>query len=180
MSLVVTIKKKSSWEFDTFGSGGVSVGYVAANGGTVRLKDPQGIIHSFYYGGIGAGISAGLKLPKIGKVQVRTKKGPLTGSIGPAPFPSKGSLFITNDFSGDELEKSNLRGLCAFVDIGAGIIVGYSGVALLLNLSPWWLSGIPATIPLLLGSADAVLLMRGPNVGIQAQIGGAAFLGALV
>lgn len=124
----------------------------------------------------------GVKLPKIGKVKIKTKEVPLTGTIAPTFFESFGYLYITENFSGEELTVSNIRGLCAFVDIGAGLIAGCSGVGMLLNLSPWLLpmASNPALAPIFFGSADAVLLMRGPNVGIQAGIGGAAFLGGLV
>ena len=183
MSLMVTIKKESAWKFNTFGSGGASIGIFAANGGTVRLNEPNGALHSFYYGGVGAGASFGIKLPKIGKVQIETKKGPVTGTVGPTPFPSKGQLYVTENFSGEELSTSNIRGLCAFIDVGGGLLIGYSGVAMLLNLNPLWLAaapGSPIAMQLFLGSADAVLMMSGPNVGVQAGIGGAVFLGALV
>jgi hypothetical protein len=177
MGLTVTIKKESAWKFNTFGSGGLSVGFVAVSGGQVVLDDPSGNATTFTYGGAGGGLSAGLKIPKIGKIQIKTPKGPATGSGGPMAFPSTGALYITDAFKGDELSTSDIQGLCAFVEVGGGIIGGGSGVAMLLDLNGWWLAGIPTTVPLLLGSASAMLLMAGLNVGVQAQVGGAAYLG---
>lgn len=177
MGLAVTIKKESAWKFNTFGSGGLSVGFVAVSGGQVVLNDPSGTATTFTYGGAGGGLSAGLKIPKIGKLQIKTPKGGATGSAGPFAFPSTGALYITDAFGGDELAKGDIQGLCAFVEVGGGIIGGGSGIAMLLDLNGWWLAGIPATAPLLLGSASAVLLMAGLNVGVQAQVGGSAFLG---
>ena len=183
---ILTVKKESAWEFVTFGSGGLSLGYFSAEGGTVVLKDLSGTDQQFIYGGAGAGLAAGLKIPKIGKVQVNTRKGPLTGNVGPTAFPSTGKLFVTDNCEGNDLTKTDIQGLCSFIEVGAGLIAGGSGVAMAVGLNPLYLASIlggPLAIPfgghLLISSAKGVLLMAGVNVGIQAQIGGAAYLGYL-
>lgn len=183
---MLTITKQSGWEFVTFGSGGLSVGFVAAEGGTVVLKDLSGEERQFYYGGAGGGLSAGLKIPKIGKVRIKSRAGDITGNVGPTAFPSTGALFVTDNCSGDDLTESEIQGPCAFIDVGAGLIAGASGTAMAVGLNPLYLMALaagpmatPFAAQLLISSAKGVLLMAGLNVGIQAQIGGAALLGYL-
>jgi hypothetical protein len=175
----ITIKKLSRWEFITWASGGVGVGLVAASGGKVVLKSPQGTEVDFYYGGIGAGLGAGFKLPKLGRVTIPKLKG--TATVGPTPFPSTGSVAITTDFEGDELTESNIRGLCCFAEAGGGLIGGGSGTAMLLNLDPKRLPLLisPVFAQYFFDSADAVLLMAGLNVGLQAGGGIAGLIGYL-
>lgn len=182
MGLIVLIKKSSAWQFVTFGSGGLSLGLFSAAGGKVVLQSPTGIIKTFYYGGAGAGLSAGLKIPKIGKVQIKTIKGPLTGSGGPTEFPSTGKLLVTDSFQGEELLVSDIQGPCIFTEVGGGIIAGASACAMYFGIDPLRLSllGMPVIgAQLAINSAKGMLLMAGLNVGIQAQIGGAMYVGYL-
>ncbi len=127
MGLALTIKKESAWKFNTFGSGGLSVGFAAVSGGQVVLDDPSGNPITFTYGGAGGGLSAGLKIPKIGKLQIKTTKGGATGSAGPFAFPSTGALYVTDAFGGDELAKGDIQGLCAFIEVGGSAFLGYIG-----------------------------------------------------
>lgn len=178
-----TIKKTSAWSFNTFGSGGLSLGLISVSGGEIVLNDPAGAATTFYYGGGGGGVSLGLKLPKIGKVQIETSKGAVTGSAGPTAFPSTGQLYITDNFSAAEFTKSDIQGVCAFAEVGGGIIGGGSGIAMFIGVNPL---NVPLAISIpgwgakkLLNSARGLLLMAGANAGIQAQIGGAIYLGYL-
>ncbi len=185
----ISIKKKSAWDFQTFGGGGVGVGWVAAAGGAVVLRNPTGTDETFYYGGAGGGASVGLKLPKIGKLQVKVPK--VQGKQGfaaagaPFSFPSGGALYVTDACSGPDLTKSDIQGLCVFVEIGGGLALGASGIAMLLGASPAWLLGLtnpmtfPFTISMMMDSCPGLLLMAGANVGVQAGGGVAGILGAL-
>jgi hypothetical protein len=190
-NVIVNTKKTSNWEFVTFGSGGLSLGVFAAEGGKVVLKNPVSRQEeNFYYGGAGAGLALGLKLPKIGKVQINTRKGPLTAVGGPTAFPSKGTVLVTTGFVGDELTGNDIKGVCCFTEIGAGVIGGGSGCVMFVGLNPLILScfgsaqllgglGTVAVISILLASARGIILMAGANIGIQAQIGGAFYFGYL-
>jgi hypothetical protein len=181
----MTVKKASAWKFVTFGSGGLSLEFVAAEGGQAILQDPKGVQDAFTYGGIGAGLSLGLKIPKIGKLRIPTKRGALTGGVGPTAFPSTGEVFITSSFSGNELSRSDIQGVCAFVEAGGGLLGGGSGTAMLLNLNARLLPLVLAPVvgslgtQLFLNSAKGILLMAGLSVGLQAQVGVAAYLGYL-
>lgn len=190
--LTTTIKKKSAWDFVTFGSGGIGLEFFAAEGGTIVLTNPSTKNNeSFYYGGAGVGLSAGLKIPKIGKVQIPTPKGGLTGSGGPTAFPSTGTVFVMDGCSGNDLTTSDIQGICCFVEVGGGIIVGGSAAAMLVGLDAARLLALgPATavggpvgsnlaMQFLIASAKGLILMAGVNAGIQAQIGGAAYGGLL-
>jgi hypothetical protein len=187
--LSVTVTKSSAWDFVTFGSGGIGLGYFAAEGGTIVLKNPStGIDESFYYGGAGVGLSAGLKLPKIGKVQINTRKGPLTGAGGPTAFPSTGTVMVTDACPGADLTTSDIQGLCCFTEVGGGLIVGGSAAGMYVGLDAVRLAAFAASaLPFgsslasqfLLASAKAIILMAGINAGLQAQIGGAVYMGYL-
>ena len=177
MNLTVSVRP-SAWQFVTFGSGGVGVGFFAASGGTIVLKSPAGNDISFYYGGAGAGLSAGLKIPRLGRVQIPTRGGPGTGSVGPTAVPSTGTIMVTGNVAG-ELTESDIQGCCAFVEAGGGLIVGGSGVALLAGCNPAWLA-VPVIGPeRFTNSARALIMMAGLNVGVQAQVGITASIGYL-
>ena len=183
MGLTSNVNKFSAWDFVTFGSGGVSVGYVAVEGGQMILKSPAGKDVTFIYGGAGAGLSVGLKIPKLGKIQIPTPKGPLTGSGGPMAFPSTGKVLAADNLPGGDLSESDISGLCMFAEVAGGIIGGGSGTAMFIGLNPIYLSalvGLPSFgAQLLLNTARGMILMAGLNVGTQAQIGGAVYLGYL-
>ena len=80
----VFLKNESAWQFVTSSTGGIGVEFVAAEGGKIYLQNPQGQAVTFYYGAAGAGLAAGLKLPKIGKLEVKVKGKGVVGSIAPA------------------------------------------------------------------------------------------------
>ncbi len=120
---------------------------------------------TFTYGGAGVGLSAGLKIPNIGKVQIPTPKGPLTGAGGPLSFPSTGKVFVSDNISGD-LSESDIRGVCLFTEVGGGIIGGGSAMAMFVDLNPLYL-GVPIVgNQLFVNSANEVILMAGLNVGV--------------
>jgi hypothetical protein len=182
MGLGVNVKKKSGWEFVTFGGGGLSAGALlqgGVSGGTVVLKDLQGKEVSFYYGGAGVGIGGGLKLPKLGRVNLNNKG----GTLGPTAFPSTGTLYVTDQIAGDDVTQGDLQGLCCWVEVGGGLLVGASGTAMLLGMNPAYLAlcATPVTMSvgtqLLAGSAKAVLLMAGINAGLQAGGGAIEYFG---
>lgn len=186
---MLTILKPSAWQFTTSSSGGIGVEFVVAEGGKIFLKDPTGNAVSFAYGGAGIGLAAGVKLPKIGKLQVNVKGKGLTGAIAPAQFPNGGKIYVLDSFSGTELTTSDLQGVCMFLEIGGGMVAGVSATAMLLGMSPVYLaacaaaSALPAAAALLsqdlLNSATALLVMGGLNAGIQAGGGVGAYLGGL-
>jgi hypothetical protein len=175
------VNKKSAWQFVTFGSGGIGVAFVVGGGGQVVLADPSGINYTFTYGGIGVGLSAGLKIPKLGKIQIPTPKGPATGAVGPMAFPSTGTVFCDGSLPGGDLTKSDIQGLCMFAEVGGGLIAGASGTSLFVGLNPLLLPtlSIPGVSQLFINSARGMILMAGANVGIQAQIGASVSLGYL-
>ena len=197
---MVTIKKESAWQFVTSSTGGVGIEFVAAEGGTLYFKDPGGAADYFVYGAAGAGLTYGFKLPKIGKLNVQIPKirgKSVGGIVAPAAFPNAGKLYILDSFKGDELAESDIQGVCMFLEIGGGVIAGVSGTAMLVGMSPAWLAAAvaasgasPIAGPIapianmyvwqrLTETATGLLVMGGLNVGVQAGIGGAAFLGGL-
>jgi hypothetical protein len=181
------IKKESAWTFYTSSNGGIGVEFVAAEGGAIWLVSPYEDYVKYYYGGVGAGYSWGLKVPKVGKVQLRIRGKGITGNVAPASFTNAGKLYILDSFAGDELTASDITGVCMFVELGGGVVAGGSATAMVLGMDPLWLAALLATsfapnpfiMSKLATSATALLVMGGVNVGLQAQLGGAAYVGAL-
>lgn len=182
-------KKVSTWQFVTSSSGWLGVGFVAAEGGTISLKDPLGNARTVVYGGAGPGLSEGFKVPVLGK-KIRIDGRDASSGVAPSFFPNTGIIYILDSFSGDELSLSDIRGVCAFLEVEGGLIGGASGTAMLLGMDPILLAEVVAASvfgPLdiifairLLKSATSVLLMAGTNAGLQAGGGGAICLGVLV
>lgn len=209
MLLLPGIKKKSAWQFVTCEGAALALGIPTASGGWVMLRSPANKPVKFYYGGAGAGYSWMFKIPKIGKPQISTPKGPLTGTGSEAAFTSTGEVYITKGFMGNELEVSDIEGICAFVEVGAGVVVGGSANGMLLGVDPYLLAhaatqmghAAPLIDRMTLGTVDperaartvvedvgyqqlfssarAFLVMGGYNVGLQAGFGGAAYMGYL-
>lgn len=183
------IKKESEWKFVTSSTGGLGVEFIAAEGGIIYMTDPSGSPVSFKYGAAGVGITYGFKLPKIGKVDVKVLGKTVGAAAAPSFFPNTGVMYVLDSFDGDELERSDITGVCQFVEVGAAMFVGGSATAMLVGMSPIWLAGIamgPASpfyypsVYKLVSSATGVLLMAGINASIMAGVGGAAFLGGLI
>ena len=185
------IKKESAWTFETSATGGVGVEFVAVEGGAIYLRDPKNNPATLRFGAAGAGISWGLKLPKIGKINLPKVRGKSVGGVAaPAAFPNIGKLYILDTFRGDELSRRDITGVCAFVEVYAGAVVGGSAAAIVFGMNPLWLAGLslaPLAGPLaatitesqLFASATGLLLTAGLNAGLVASAGVGGFLGGI-
>ena len=169
------IKKKSAWEFVTSSTGGIGIEFLAAEGGKIYMNDPTGSLKTFDFGVVGLGLSAGFKLPKIGKLHIPIKGKSVAGVGAPASFPNTGQLYVLESFEGDELSFNDICGVCGLVEVGGGLVGGGSATAMLLGMELKWAAGCIAAGPLstycymrLIESANALLLMAGTNVGFQA------------
>jgi hypothetical protein len=181
----MSLLRLSKWTYTTGATGGVSIEFVVASGGTIVLNDPAQQEQDFHYGGIGVGLGFGAKLPKIKlpkmtlpELRLPKVAGREVGGAGSAKsFPSSGSVYMTNAFRGDELTRSNIQGGTIYVDAGAGLFVGEAGSAMLLGINPAMLTlGImnPGFAWLLhdaIAHAPAVLVMHGLTAGVQAGAG---------
>ena len=177
--------RPSSWTFVTSGTGSLNVDIFAAAGGSIDFRDPSNKPQDFRFGSAGVGVGFGVKLPKIGRLEIRPEKldKAISGVVAPKVFPNAGSLYMTPFFSGQELAAADMRGLCIVIDGGAGLLVGYSGALMLLGIDPVRLT-MQVTSPilsLLLGQAEpnAVLVTRGLNAGVQAGGGITGTIGYL-
>jgi hypothetical protein len=193
---MVLIKKTSAWTFNTSSSGGVGIEFFLAEGGSIYLKDPSGADVTFRYGAAGAGIAFGFKLPKVGKLDLKIKGVSVGAGVAPSFLPSTGKVCILDSFKGDELTRDDITGVCMFVQVGGGLIVGGSAYAMLLGMDPVYLAGVAAAagtmimpgmgtmlLPYaeqkLLETATSILFMAGMNVSTQAGGGAGAFVGGL-
>jgi len=168
--------RKSKWEFNTSNGAGLSVGVVGAEGGSVTLKDPHGKPVVFYYGAVGAGLSFGVKLPKLGKIKLPG----LAGST--EDFPSGGVLYISPMFTREELTVDDINGGCMFLEVGGGIAWGGAAYSMACGMNQAaMLSGIaqPGLLAHALNTATGYMVFAGANYGLQAGIGVTQFVGAM-
>ncbi len=177
----LSIARKSAWTFNTSGTGGLGIEFVAVSGGTVVLDDPSGKETRFRYGAGGGGLSLGIrKIPKIGrldtsKIDSRGLSNRFSANIAPEPFWNHGAVYILNGFRGAELTREDFRGACIVFDAGAGLIVGYAGSAMLVGINAAGLAlAMASPLGSLLGpgiNPKGIILSRGWNVGPQASAG---------
>src|SRR4029077_20153306 len=98
---MIGIRKESAWKFVTSATGGAGVELFAAEGGCIYLQDPSGQNITFKFGGAGVGLSAGLKVPKIGKITLPKVRGrSVGGGAAPAAFPNAGIVIFWSRFRG--------------------------------------------------------------------------------
>ena len=178
--------RPSQWKFVTSGTGRVNVDIFAATGGEIDLLDPKGRPQEFKFGSVGVGAGIGLKLPKIGKLEIKPEKlgKAIGGVVAPKAFPNAGTIYMTSFFPGKELAAADFRGICIVFDAGAGLVAGYSGTLMLLGIDPaaFAMQAVSPILSLLLNQAqpNAILLTRGPNVGVQAGAGVTGTIGYLM
>lgn len=183
----------SKWTYETATSGGLTVMFAAGSGGSITLRDPNGKYESFRYGGLGAGVGFGAKLPRFGNVNLKIK-GKTVGGVGALEsFKSDGYVLVADSIADRDLTRDDITGACVFIEVGGGLIVGGSGTAMLFGLDPKLLAltmvvnASPVTAALshlvmqrhLLQSAKGAVVMGGINAGLQAGYGGAIYLGGL-
>lgn len=179
---------RSQWTFDTSGTGGLALGFVAAEGGVIKLRDPGGNGLTLKLAALGVGVSAGLKLPKIGKIPAPKIKGHDVGAAAaPTFFPNAGIIWKTAAVTTPELTADDFKGPVIFGEIGASIIIAGTGNAMLMGIDRLlfaaWMA--TATTPGLsfiaeermLASAKAILVSAGLAVSPSAQVGAAVFEG---
>ena len=179
---LISIRKKSAWAFVTSGTGGLGIGFFAGSGGEVVLSPPSGPPKGFYYGAAGVGVSAGLKrIPKIGRIldpHGVTERGAAVGA--PKQFWNHGIVYVMDGCQDDDLTAEDFHGVCCTIDIGAGLLIGYSGSGLLINVNPLALIDSVNPILSMVGPSlrpKVMVLSRGWNAGLQASVGASASIG---
>ncbi|WP_407973302.1 hypothetical protein ACJ51O_36200 (plasmid) [Burkholderia pyrrocinia] len=189
----MSILRPSNWSYKTGATGGVSIEFVVASGGTIVLADPAGTETDFYYGGVGVGIGFGLRVPKIKlprfsvpEIKIPKIAGHEVGGAGSLKsFDSAGLIFMAPAFSGAELTKSDFQGATVYLDGGVGIGYGKAGSAMILGINSAQLAlglSSPAMTwlaEIAIAHAPAILLMGGTTVGLQAGAGAGILVGYL-
>lgn len=174
------ILEPSAWTYITGATGGGGIAFVAAGGGAIWLTDPGQRTYRFIYGGIGAGLSLGFRIPRVPKVAVRGRSVAGAGSL--TPFPSTGAVFRSPAL-GRELTVADIQGAVVFGELGGGLVAGASGTAMLFGMnSMLLLAGIasttnPALMARALAGATGAVVFAGVNVGVQAGGGVAGMVG---
>ncbi len=165
---------ESRWRYVTASGGGVTVAFLAGSGGSITLLSPEGENVSFRYGGVGGGIGLGMRLPRFGKVNLNVKGKSVGGAGALEALPSTGTVLVADGLVGRDLSRGDFTGPCMYVELGAGVIAGGSGTAILFGLDPKLLAAValasasPLTAALgasmsrqLLQSSRGALLMAG-------------------
>jgi hypothetical protein len=174
--------KKSNWTFETCNGLALSGAVIAGEGGTITLREPVNSSPvKFYLGAVGAGFSAGFKLPKVNLPKL--KGGKLAGGTGSMEaMTSHGWVFMAPTFGRPELERRDIRGGCLFIEGNLGFAWGGSGDVMLFGMNPMALAaglGTPSLLPHALNSAAGYLVWWGMNFGFQAGGGITGYAGLL-
>ena len=114
--------QNSQWTYNTGATGAAGLAVIAASGGAVHLSDPVGKIHRMLFGGLGAGLSLGFRIPRMPSPKVRGNA--LAGAGSVTDFPSGGRI-MRSDKLGRELQRGDFRGAVLFVEGGVAGLVGY-------------------------------------------------------
>nr|WP_244116335.1 hypothetical protein [Burkholderia cepacia] len=189
----VSILRPSNWSYKTGATGGVSIEFVVASGGTIVLADPAGKLTDFYYGGVGVGIGFGLRVPKIKlprfslpEIKIPKIAGREVGGAGSAKsFDSAGLIYMAPGFHGTELSESDFQGATVYLDGGVGIGYGKAGSAMILGINSAQLAlglsnpALSWLAEIAIAHAPAILIMGGTTVGLQAGAGAGILVGYL-
>ncbi|MGA2119750.1 MAG: OmpA family protein [Bryobacteraceae bacterium] len=103
----------SSWKFDTSSSDNIGIKIVTAGKGDLYFKKDGGSTLHYWY--LSEGISLGGSLLPVS----------VTGST--KDMWNTGSVYMTDTFSGSELDPDDLAGYCLIGDITATVAVGIAG-----------------------------------------------------
>ncbi|MFP3552105.1 hypothetical protein SB861_15465 [Paraburkholderia sp. SIMBA_049] len=175
----------SKWTYDTSASVSIGLGVAAISGGLISLKDPNRKAHHFHYGGFGVGASAGFSLTKIKLPEAFIRNYAASGSGSTTDFPGSSVLYMTDSFHGHELAMSDIQGVAAYVEVGAGSVASASGTLMFLGLNPLLIMAAVASpgfahlVTIAIQQAPAVLFMWGASVAPQVGGGINALLGQL-
>jgi hypothetical protein len=122
--------RPSGWTFKTSNGGGLSAGLFGGEGGSVTLLEPKtGRPVVFYYAALGFGLSAGVKLPKLGKLQT-------PGIAGSSEsFTSMGQVYMNGQFHKPELTVEDINGGCTFLELSVGAAWGTAGYAMVFGMN---------------------------------------------
>ncbi len=82
--------QKSQWTYNTGATGAAGLAVIAASGGALYLDDPRAKTHRLIFGGLGAGISLGFRIPRMPTPKVRGNALAGAGSI--TDLPSTGRI----------------------------------------------------------------------------------------
>lgn len=194
---MIQLAERSAWEFDTSGSGGLSLDVVCGEGGVVKLYDPPHRTNKarppvvFHYGGIGAGLSTpGLKIPKIGGAIARQLVGKALNGAGAATsLWNEGWIYRTVAVGSRELVRSDFVGGCLLAEAGVSTPVkGRTGTVFLVGLDPAELADLISPAMMIKDVVEDAILGRGIGLAPKAVIfswgdsrglvaGGAAYIG---
>ncbi|MGI4796211.1 MAG: hypothetical protein ACRYG8_19570 [Janthinobacterium lividum] len=189
---MISITDKSAWTFDTSATGGIGVEFVALQGGAIWLKDPAQASVRLRMVAVGAGLTYGLKLPKLGKLPPLKLGGKqVGGALGPKFFPSAGMIWKTAACSRQELVHDDFCGPVVFIE-GGGALVAVAGAVDLMLLgfdklayaesvaSAGMLPGLESLLmDRALSTVKAVMLCGGVSATYGASVGVALMTGAI-
>ena len=184
--------KSSDWLYVTGNGGSATVAVFAGGGGTITLRRPDGGDEILRYGGLGAGIGVGAKLPRFGKIDLKVRGQSVGGAGAIEALPATGIVYAAESIGARDLARDDFNGACLYVEGGGGIVAGASGTAMLFGLNAADLALLIAAMSTpagqvlaygmsrrVLSSARGVIFFAGVNVGAQAGGGVAGFVGGV-
>lgn len=151
--------RKSKWKFKTSSGAAISFDFVGAQKSSFTLENGGGLIQKFDYAAAGAGLSVGPP------TKVLDQKPPSIGASGSTEdYWSVGSIYLTEGFSKEELDVSDVEGLCQIFEAGASAYIGITGTFMAL--------GIPTDrMPMQLWH-NSLIGMGAHYLGVDKELGG--------
>ena len=188
---MLNIVEESAWTFDTSGTGGIGIEFVAVQGGLVYLKDPRHMSVRFRLLAAGVGVTYGLKLPKLGHLPTPKIRGKsVGGAAAPTFFPNAGKIWKTAACPGTELTHHDFCGPVVYIE-GGGSLIAVAGTVDLMLLGFDKLAYAEAmaggSMPVVgtmltdraLSTVKAVLVCAGVSATYGTQLGIAVMTGAI-
>ncbi len=184
--------KSSRWNYVTGNGGSATVAVFAAGGGSITLQGPDESTEVLRYGGLGAGLGLGARLPRFGKIELKVRGQSVGGAGAVEALPSRGIVLAAESVGARELTREDFNGACVYAEGGLGLVAGGSGTAMLFGLDAAELALLIAAMSnpagqvlayglkqRVLRSAKGAIFFAGVNVGAQAGGGVAGFVGGV-
>jgi hypothetical protein len=151
--------RKSKWKFKTSSGAAISFDFVGAQKSSFTLENGGGFVQKFDYAAAGAGLSIGPP------TKVLDQKPPSIGASGSTEdYWSVGSIYLTEGFPKEELDVSDVEGLCQIFEAGASAYIGITGTFMAL--------GIPTDrMPMQLWH-NSLIGMGAHYLGVDKELGG--------
>lgn len=176
------VLRHSDWRFHTSAGADIGIANLMLSRGMFALDDPAGASWQFGYAGsgIGFGFPIAKYFRKLGLPPVYLNGQQIAGTGSTTDFPSFGGVYATPFTKGRDLTLADFEGGAAYVELGAGMVVGGGAALFFLGINRYVLQAA-ASFPQFIGKAletsSAVIYTYGVNEGLVDSVSGGLLFG---